>query len=891
MNKITSKGTNLLVFLFFLGVVLIVYMGTIKNSLLVNGDGITYFISKFFLVDSLKSGELPLWNPFVSIGNPFLADIQQTVFSPFNLLFLFFSPITGFNVYHVLQLTFAGFFMYLYINELFQKKYIGVLVGFIFLFSGMLGGNRIEHTTIITTIIFFPLILFLLERFKRTAKDSYLIFLSVVMAFHFLSGFTQIVIYYNLVFLVYFFYVCKSLKYSLGQTLKKMVKWLSPYILLCGVQLVPTMQLMMQSGRNDVSYDFFSVLSYDLRILMMMIFPNVYLNKFESFGEYASSGMDIEIYLGIIPFIYLLYSLVYYFKDTFVRLIAGIMIGSFIYGMAPHIPILGKIIHSLPILGSFRVSARILSIFLICGLILFAYTLSKLDEIREIKRLIKFSGLLTIGIILICFAIFSTLSQHQIPSEISQHYSLKGEVFLPILALCFINLICLCIIYVIKKKEKYTQRIIPTILSLLCFVTIFDVGKYSIVKNATSSEMALGDSSKKIYSLAKENIDYRSFALLKLPEQYYDDQLLTAKFQRSMIAKLKFFNSYSTFIDKKLQTYNIDETAFYPHTMELFNTKNDLLSMMSIRFIYDAWNQEFNKYIATNEVEEVLLNKENLVINKNNSQLSVMSFPIKLEPDTAYQIQINMKTTTTPKLFYVDFYNNTYDNPEQDGSFGEILPELVDYKTVIFTGDSVPSDQVYFRIVTETDDDITINQLNINKLKTIQGYKEILNEGDLVVYENIYAKPILFSPSKIESVDSFEPIYSNSNERLDEVSFIQSFNKELDLGKANTKISNIEQKNNSIKATVTSNNDTFINHTQLFYPGWKAYVDGKQVPIYKVNNLIQGAEVPKGTHVISFVYDPLDVKIGAIISLFGVLLCLYHLLQSFLYNQIKKRKV
>jgi uncharacterized membrane protein YfhO len=51
-----------------------------------------------------------------------------------------------------------------------------------------------------------------------------------------------------------------------------------------------------------------------------------------------------------------------------------------------------------------------------------------------------------------------------------------------------------------------------------------------------------------------------------------------------------------------------------------------------------------------------------------------------------------------------------------------------------------------------------------------------------------------------------------------------------------------------------------------YYPGWKAFVDGRAAVIKRVKYLFRGVEVPEGKHQVRFIYDPASVKIGALIS-------------------------
>src|ERR1044072_6392319 len=52
-----------------------------------------------------------------------------------------------------------------------------------------------------------------------------------------------------------------------------------------------------------------------------------------------------------------------------------------------------------------------------------------------------------------------------------------------------------------------------------------------------------------------------------------------------------------------------------------------------------------------------------------------------------------------------------------------------------------------------------------------------------------------------------------------------------------------------------------------FYPGWKAFVDGKEQRVLRANYLFRAVELGAGNHRVEFIYDPLSFKIGWIISL------------------------
>jgi len=54
--------------------------------------------------------------------------------------------------------------------------------------------------------------------------------------------------------------------------------------------------------------------------------------------------------------------------------------------------------------------------------------------------------------------------------------------------------------------------------------------------------------------------------------------------------------------------------------------------------------------------------------------------------------------------------------------------------------------------------------------------------------------------------------------------------------------------------------------SEVFYPGWNAFVNGARVPIHRVNGFLRGVVVPHGPSIVTFQYKPLSVQIGATLS-------------------------
>ncbi len=63
--------------------------------------------------------------------------------------------------------------------------------------------------------------------------------------------------------------------------------------------------------------------------------------------------------------------------------------------------------------------------------------------------------------------------------------------------------------------------------------------------------------------------------------------------------------------------------------------------------------------------------------------------------------------------------------------------------------------------------------------------------------------------------------------------------------------------------------------SDIYYPkGWKAYIDGKETEIKRVNYILRGLMVPAGNHTIEFVFEPDSFFRGKVLAIIGGLLIL-----------------
>jgi hypothetical protein len=93
-------------------------------------------------------------------------------------------------------------------------------------------------------------------------------------------------------------------------------------------------------------------------------------------------------------------------------------------------------------------------------------------------------------------------------------------------------------------------------------------------------------------------------------------------------------------------------------------------------------------------------------------------------------------------------------------------------------------------------------------------------------------------------------------------------------GRVRGQVEILSEGNNRIRLLATSTEDSFLVLSDTYYPGWKAFVDGKKTKIYRADYTFRAIPLNAGTHLVEFAYDPLSFKLGALFTMLGIIGCL-----------------
>ncbi|MBI95651.1 hypothetical protein CL656_00665 [bacterium] len=342
------------------------------------GDPIGQTIpNKYLLVEYLKNGILPLWNPFSFLGFPFLADIQVgTFYIPDILFFSIFSPLTAHNFSVLAHLIFSAVGIYFFCFNYLKSKCSSIAIALSVVLSGSFL-SRIVYLNFLETIAFIPWVLLALDQKRSSFYTLLFLFSMMIFAGH------PVAMFYSSIIIGTYLIINRVEKF------KKVLAAGATSLLVCSIQIVPFLYLKLNSVRDSLSYQDF-------------VGGSLHFSNFKSFTWplFQNINFDSFIYFGSFAFLYIVISI--FFIKNFSKKIKKIYLtglGLFILGiilsLGSNFEILSKLLFEVPVFNLIRVPARyiLISHFGVILMLIGFFT-----YLNKNKKLISF--LLTLPLIL-----------------------------------------------------------------------------------------------------------------------------------------------------------------------------------------------------------------------------------------------------------------------------------------------------------------------------------------------------------------------------------------------------------------------------------------------------------------------------------------------------------
>lgn len=732
------------------------------NSVVLSAPGTDtwgqFFFWRHFAYEHLARGEMPLWNPYIFSGTPFVAGIQSAIFYPLNLIHLVAPTALAINLNIALHCFLASVFTYLYAWYAGCVRWGGLLAGisfaygapyFLHVFAG--------HLPHLSTMVWLPLLFLGLELFLKTGELRYAVFTGIVLALQLFAGFPQY-LFYSVIAVSLYFLIRWSGGKGLGGTLHLwtgFALFLVTGLLLTAVQWLPTAEFARNSFRENLSYEWVARFSLPPENLVTLLIPDFFGNaaNLPYWGE--NYLWEMSVYIGIVPLVLAALTVI---LDRRGKVFAMSLIAAtaVVLALGEHTPLL-KILYTLvPGFDRFRGSAKFVFVFSFATAILAGFGLSRLSDITagwEMRRRRLGYALLGIAVFMFILAIVGALSDRQVWRSLMESYDAAEvrSVNLPPLTQGFV-----------QAAMAVAFRSLLTSAALLAFLGI------GLIAFGKAGEAAA-------YLPA-------AIVLLAVLDLWHFGSRYLVRFSTDEMG-----------MDKDLK-------AFLMTDREPFRIASPLDRIANIG-IYEGI-EDVGGYdtLMVRRYSEFINFAQNLPVNQPNVDARVRA-PVPLLD------LLNMK------YFIVD-----------------------------------PSTRVEY-----------------------PGLKKVFENSRYHVYRNDRALPRSFVVHDIRVLtDANEILRRMASPGFDPTSVavveepIESLPLATNLQSPAPKF--IERSLNRVVLDATLNAPGLLVLAEVFYPGWKCFVDGKENKIYRANYVMRGVVVPAGGHRVEFRFDPLSFRIGVWIS-------------------------
>ncbi|MBN1953752.1 MAG: YfhO family protein [Anaerolineae bacterium] len=261
-----------------------------------------------FALQSVRQGELPLWNPYLFSGAPFLANPEPALLYPPVWLVLLLAPSRAAGLLFVAHLWLAGAGMFAWLQHEGADR-TGAFFGAVaFAFSGYFFARIYAgHAGVVMTQAWLPLILLATRRAILKQSGAWAMWGGIPVALSLLAGNTAAFFYVAPIQALYALYLIggewreKRGWRILLRGVGRLACLLAVGGGLAAVQLLPTLEFLRLSTRQEATYAFASSYSWSPGNLLTLLVPNF-------FGEpvrtgYWGDGLYEELiyYSGILP--------------------------------------------------------------------------------------------------------------------------------------------------------------------------------------------------------------------------------------------------------------------------------------------------------------------------------------------------------------------------------------------------------------------------------------------------------------------------------------------------------------------------------------------------------------------------------------------------------------
>ncbi|MBI2029849.1 YfhO family protein [Candidatus Gottesmanbacteria bacterium] len=447
------------------------------NHVFYSGDNnsISITFNQFF-VDSVKTGELPLWNPYILSGIPFFLPTNLLIF-PLSFLFFITKAETALTLNMVSIYLTAGIGMYFFSFSVYKNRLAAFYSSLVYMLSGLVAKNSVTYITVISAA-YMPWIFWLALLSIKKKNILYCAICGIIIAFNYFSG-HPMYIYITLLGLVIFVF------FGIKQGFITKTKYLLALIIFAfgfsSVMLFPQIEASRLSTRSVKDFTYTTQTSLNSKDFITIILPHAFgVSEIE-----LRDNRNNYLYLGILPAIFALFAIIsknsqknkisVFILLSVIGLILSLGRNTFVYKLTLLIPGLGLFRQPL-----YFVLLYVFSVSVICG-VGFNHFIRSYPHVK-IRFLSAYK--ISVRILLYVLIILSLITYIILRSEpilvwqkfIPPHFVSRASHIKNIGIISFENLVFLLVLIVISLnmfRKTSSKQILIVIVFIVTFIDLF----------------------------------------------------------------------------------------------------------------------------------------------------------------------------------------------------------------------------------------------------------------------------------------------------------------------------------------------------------------------------------------------------------------------------------
>lgn len=884
------------------------------NLILARGDVFSYFYPyRDFAASALRDGRVPLWNPYLFMGAPLLANSQVGFFYPLNLLTSWLDVTRAINLNIVAHVLIATLGAYMFARRRLDASINAALLGGVSFGLGGYLGAQVEHFNQLQALAWMPWVWLAYER--AAGADDRIQQVKASLLVGSLAGLMLLAGHTQSVFIVFVGLTAYALWPALEHwregrgALRSAAKRLLPIViaaifgaLLAAAQLLPTTELAALSPRGGgLSANEAVSFSLDPRLLGHALLPD--------YAGALPDGSEYTAFFGVTALVLMLIGLLvgwlagpsttqlpnYPTTQPSLRslsIVAGL--GLFL-ALGGFNPIYYVLVRFIPGFDLFRAPARWLALFAFGASMLASVGLDAVG--RGFARKTRIANVLPSVTIALLIGL-TYLGARIIPAGAS------GPIGSPGLTSLLLWIAVSILVLLLARFPHSTFRIPHSAFAFLCCLELFVATRnlpYHARLTAPDALTSLRPALTQLLIDAEDTPPARFLSISDIlfdpgdaaelesifadqlpPDAYYD--LLIASKQKEIAApnlplyyRVPAVDGYDGGL-LPLRTYLTFQRLFLaPEAIQ-----SDGRLREQLKSIPDArWLNLMNvKYVITDKVRDRWL----------AGVFYDLQFTTRLEAGEA------VFTDQLPKL-EATALGLVYSEPSSASALAEVEVTFADGSTQLLRLIDEPLEvsaelavskvswsraQRVTRVRVRGASGLTLHGAALidERSDTFESFVlaqggrfRLAHSGDVKVYENADALPRAFVVSEARFAASddeaialmqrpdFDPsktvvIVGETPSVLHPSSFIpQPFPRFTHYSPE------------YISLEVTADSAGYLVLTDAWYPGWVATVDGEPIEVLRADVLFRAVSIGAGTHRVEFRYEPATFRIGAAISI------------------------